>query len=289
MVDSRFQRQELLFGAEGQRRLASLRIAIVGLGGLGSHVAQQLTYLGVGSYVLIDGDRVDRSNLNRLIGATPEDADEKRLKVEVARRMILVTEPAAQVGVIASSFITPEGFRALCIADVVIGCVDRHGARFVLNEFCVAYQRRYLDIATDIIPDQHVYGGHVVYVHSGDGCLHCLDVLDQGEVDDDLGTEAQRQERDRIYGLRRAVLRGGSPAVVSLNGVLASLAVTELMREMTELGRAHRHLEYRGDLGVVRVDRSVAPADCYYCRALQGQGDAADLQRYLREGLGERL
>lgn len=289
MVDSRFHRQELLFGADGQARLAALKVTIVGLGGLGSHVAQQLAYLGVGSYVLIDRDRVDRSNLNRLIGATPEDAEQKRLKVEVAQRMILHIEPTAQVSIIASSFITPEGFSSLSTADVVIGCVDRHGARFVLNEVCAAHQRQYLDIATDLIPDQHVYGGHVVYVHGGDGCLYCLDVLDQAEVDDDLGTEAQRQERARIYGVPRAVLRGTGPSVVSLNGVLASLAVTELMREVTKLGRAHSHLEYRGDLGTVRVDRTVPPADCYYCKALQGQGDRADVQRYLRQGLGDRL
>ena len=62
----RFDRQILLFGAAGQEKIAAARVAIVGLGGLGSHVAQQLAYLGVRSLVLVDGDCVTRSNLNRL-------------------------------------------------------------------------------------------------------------------------------------------------------------------------------------------------------------------------------
>ncbi len=91
----RFDRQILLFGEEGQKKIAAVHVAIVGLGGLGSHVAQQLAYLGVERFVLIDGDIVQKTNLNRLIGATVEDADAKRLKVDVSERTIKAIQPAA--------------------------------------------------------------------------------------------------------------------------------------------------------------------------------------------------
>src|ERR1700694_1397677 len=93
----RYDRQVLLFGAKGQDRIASLTVLIAGLGGLGSHVAQQLAYLGVRSYTLIDPDSVEPSNLNRLIGATERDVLNKTPKVQVAHRVIVSVQPAAKV------------------------------------------------------------------------------------------------------------------------------------------------------------------------------------------------
>lgn len=95
--EQRYSRQELLFGQEGQRRLQALRVAVVGLGGLGSHVVQQLAYLGVLKYVLVDGDVVTPSSLNRLIGAVEGDVAERRPKVEVAKRVITTVQPSADV------------------------------------------------------------------------------------------------------------------------------------------------------------------------------------------------
>ena len=288
MTSSRFERQERLFGAEGQVRLAALQAAIVGLGGLGSHVAQQLGYLGVCRFTLIDRDVVDETSLNRLIGATATDALSATPKVLVARRLLQAINPAAEIDLVQDSFISERGFAALRAADVVIGCVDRTGARFVLNEFCQAYERPYLDIATDIHPEEGTFGGHVVF-GVGQGCVHCLDMLDEDELQYDLSSGAQRAERRQIYGVARSNLGQTGPAVVSLNGVLASLAVTELIREMVGLGRARRHLEYRGDLGVVRRDTSEPPLDCYYCFSLRGKGNDADIGRYIRDGVGANL
>src|SRR3990172_1864785 len=93
--DGRYHRQELLFGREGQAKLEACKVGIVGLGGLGSHVAQQLAYLGVLSYVLADKDRVSESNLNRLVGACDEDANICRLKVDVADELIRTVLPTA--------------------------------------------------------------------------------------------------------------------------------------------------------------------------------------------------
>ncbi len=77
----RLWRNEALFGAEGQRRIAQTKVAIVGLGGLGSHVAQQLAYLGVADYALVDPDIVTDSSLNRLVGAIDADVAEEMKKI----------------------------------------------------------------------------------------------------------------------------------------------------------------------------------------------------------------
>lgn len=95
MSEERYSRHLGLFGAEGQSRISGASVAIVGLGGLGVHVVQQLAYLGVRDFLLIDGDEVTASNLNRLVGAI--EADEGESKVLVAARQIEAIQPGATV------------------------------------------------------------------------------------------------------------------------------------------------------------------------------------------------
>lgn len=84
-----------------------------------------------------------------------------------------------------------------------------------------------------------------------------------------------------MYGIRRSALGETGPSVVSINGVVASLAVTEFMAAVTGLREPARHLEYRGHLGTVskRIDKP--SAGCYLCEGLRGLGDAAQLERYV--------
>jgi tRNA A37 threonylcarbamoyladenosine dehydratase len=67
MGSNRFDRNERFFGKEGQEKIRASRVAIVGVGGLGTHVVQQLSLLGVGGLALIDGEEVDHTNRNGCI------------------------------------------------------------------------------------------------------------------------------------------------------------------------------------------------------------------------------
>lgn len=289
MSDERYERQIRLFGRDGQERLEATRAVIVGLGGLGSHVAQQLAYLGVRKFGLVDKDIASETNLNRLIGATEQDVQDRRAKV-VAERLIRSILPASEIEIVRESFITERGYAALRRASVVIGCVDGDPSRAILNEFCQAYDLPYMDIATDTGGEGETwFGGRILFSAHGDFCLRCMDLLDKKEVERALSTEEQRRDWDRIYGVPRAALGATGPAVVSLNGVLASVAVTELMVEITGMRPAKRHLEYRGDRAVLAVNRDAPANDCWYCNGMRSVGDKADLDRYVREGWGERL
>lgn len=289
MDEERFSRQELLFGAEGQRRIANASVAIVGLGGLGSHVGQQLAYLGTRRFALIDRDTVSTSNLNRLVGATPEDATASRRKVDVGERLIRAVTPEADVRPVADSLISHDGFDAIRGADFVFGCVDRDGVRLILNELCQAYERPYFDLATDTGTVGGLwFGGRVLFSTAGELCLVCKELLDDGAVRTDLSTEGQRAEEERIYGVRRQAAVGG-PSVVSLNGIIASVAVNEFMLELTGVRSAQRSLQYRGMPGVLTNDRTPPGPDCYYCKGVRGQGDGADVERYIREGWGRLI
>jgi saccharopine dehydrogenase-like NADP-dependent oxidoreductase len=287
-VDSeRFDRQILLFGAAGQKYLATTRVAIVGLGGLGSHVAQQLAYLGVRSFVLIDRDRVSRSNLNRLVGATEEDAAAHAFKVAVAARTIPTIERDASVKTLETSFVCQEGYALIASADIVFGCIDSDAHRLVLNELCQVHSKPYMDIATDTGTDQALwFGGRVLLSMKGEMCLSCKGFLDQKAIRQAFSTEGQREEEARIYGVPLMGLVPG-PSVVSLNGILASVAVTEFMVETTGIRPVIRSLEYNGMMGRLTVDRDPPRPDCYYCKGLFGSGDDSNLKRLAAEGWGD--
>src|SRR5437867_2924038 len=96
MTDDRWARQVLAFGEAGQRKIAAVHAGVVGLGGIGAQIAQALGYLGVVRYTLVDDDRVETTNLNRLVGATPDDAATTVLKVDVARRLLRAINPAVE-------------------------------------------------------------------------------------------------------------------------------------------------------------------------------------------------
>jgi len=83
---TRFDRQSFL-GPNAPALILQTRVAIVGLGGGGSHVHQQLSHAGFEQLSVFDDDFVDLTNLNRLIGATVADAERGALKIEVAQRL----------------------------------------------------------------------------------------------------------------------------------------------------------------------------------------------------------
>src|SRR5688572_12399233 len=96
-MKERFDRNERFFGKEGQAKIRASGVAITGVGGLGTHVAQQLALLGVGRLVLIDSEELDASNLNRYIGARYDDPIPGSPKVEIGERLIKSIDPNIEV------------------------------------------------------------------------------------------------------------------------------------------------------------------------------------------------
>lgn len=261
----RFDRQRQIFGDEGQERLRRTIVAVVGGGGLGAFVVLELAYLGAGKIVILDADALERSNRNRLVGAWESHPD-GMLKVEVLQALVQLIDSSIEVVAIPSWFESPEGGKALEEVDVIMGCVDRDGARLGLNELACDRGIPLIDMASDTFVDSDgvLFGGRVCVATPETGCLSCQSVLDQEEIRLDLSTEEQRVDDAAIYGVDRALLGAGGPAVVTVNGVVASLGVTELMVLVTGIRPPFAQLDYRGHDGVIRrvVDR--APG-CYFC------------------------
>lgn len=102
---NQFSRTELLLGEEKMERLAKAKVAIFGIGGVGGYVAEALARSGVGSFVLVDDDKVCLTNINRQIIATRKTVG--KYKAEVMKERILDINPQAQVEV-RKCFYLPE-------------------------------------------------------------------------------------------------------------------------------------------------------------------------------------
>lgn len=280
----RFDRNIRFFGADGQQRLREIRVAIVGCGGLGQHVIQQLAFLGVSTFYLIDDEELDPTNLNRYILARHDDPIPGTPKVDMGYRAIKAINPDAQVFRVPHALRSREAFQALRSAGMIVGCFDNDGARLVLNEFALAYGKLLVDLASDIETESGLrYGGRVTVVSNEPGCLVCMDLLDLAQAQQDLASEASRRDRARIYGVEKSDLDQAGPSVVSINGVVASLAVTEFMVAVTGIRAPKQLTTYRGNQGIVTVTQGKPPSDCYYCNTVKGSGERAGVERYIQQ------
>lgn len=266
-MTSKYDRQIRLFGEVGQERLRCARVAVCGLGGLGSHVVQQLAFLGVGSLVLVDDDVLENTNRNRLIGVRATDPDGV-YKAEIAKRLVTETNPDIAVKVLTVRVEGQSVRRTLETMDWVFGCFDNDAARLEMLGLTAERGLPYVDLATDVLHDdgELVYGGHVIVAAPGrDGCAMCLEDIDQEEVREMTESGEERQDRQTIYGVATSVLSEVGPSVVCLNGVIASLGVMEFMVAVTDLRPPVLKLEYRGMSGTVLRENEPPLPGCFFC------------------------
>lgn len=212
-------RQSFL-GPNSEATLRSSRGVIIGLGGGGSHIGQQLAHVGVGNIFLIDPDTIDRegTNLNRLIGGTEKDVEDETLKVEIAKRLIQSIDSRIQV----HTFDTPwqENLQVLRGGDVVFGCIDGLMQRRDIESATRRYMIPYIDIGMDVhkVDSHYSVSGQASLSMHGQPCMKCMGII----RDDQLAHEAA------LYGAA-----GERPQVVWSNGVLASAAVGLFMQLVT--------------------------------------------------------
>ena len=127
---NQFSRTELVIGKEGVEKLNNAKVAIFGLGGVGSFVLEGLVRAGIGNFVLIDDDKICLTNLNRQILATRKTVGQA--KVEVAKQRIFDINPNANVEIYQEFFMPEtEGILDKSI-DYIVDCIDTVTAKIEL-------------------------------------------------------------------------------------------------------------------------------------------------------------
>lgn len=132
---NQFSRTELLIGKQGLEKLHNAKIAIFGIGGVGSFVVEGLVRAGVQNFVLVDNDKISLTNLNRQLIATQKTIGKD--KVEVAKERILDINPKAKVEVFKEFFL-PNSNTNIITKDLtyVVDCIDTVTAKIEIVMQC---------------------------------------------------------------------------------------------------------------------------------------------------------
>lgn len=174
----RYSRQIMLpaIDVEGQSKLLSSTVLIIGMGGLGSPVAMYLASAGVGKLILCDDDKVDLSNLQRQI--VHHTADIGIAKTQSARKTLLALNPDISVETLEKRLSREELIEQIKSCDVVVDASDNFETRFLLNEVCFKLRKPLVSGAAIRMEGQ-------VTVFSNKSpqapCYRCL-YRDQGEL-----------------------------------------------------------------------------------------------------------
>jgi hypothetical protein len=263
-----FDRQRLALGEDGQRILRGLHVAVVGLGGTGSVTFAQLVHLGVGQITVIDGDRVEATNISRIFGATAADAGVS-WKVDVAARYAAAAGLGTIVNVLRGHLGADIDPDVLAGCDVVFSCVDTHLPRALMNR--LSYEKAFplfdMGSAFRISPGAPMAGaGRVVVTGPGRPCLACWGHIDPNRIRiESLPPEERRRQAAEGYVSGADVPQ---PSVVAFNTLIAGAAVVEFLRTVTGFAGADDpplRLGFDFGTGAVRRNRLAEMPDCRIC------------------------
>jgi len=270
----RYSRQVLAFGEHGQRLLGDMSVAVVGVGGIGSQVYEQLVRLGVRAVMPVDDDVIEESNLTRVVGSSPSDIG--RPKVQVMHELGLRINSHLKSGPLRGSVLHASVAMKLRGVDVIFCCTDNLRSRVVVNRMAHQYFIPVIDTGVDIQPDPiearriRRIGGRVMLVYPDGPCLGCLGILApqliQAEIEGELPSYVQGQNI-------------AAPSVISFNGTVASLAITEFLNLVTGFAQrdTRTYLVYDGMNGLVKTCALLSVGDCQLCSEVKALGDRVPL------------
>lgn len=278
------KRQEAAFGKPFNEKLQSLRVVVVGAGGTGSSAATLLARAGVGELIIVDGDDLEETNLNRVRGHRKTDLGHNKAKVLAS----FIDSLGLKISV---SWIgeyldgSPSAIDALSSADVVFGCTDDVAGRDILNQALYYYALAYIDtgltgkIDTDSDHEPYLrdHRGRVSCILPESGsCLRCQRVVTEMK----LKYEQAINERPELASLdaetleREYYLVGGgeqAPGVGPFTSATADAAVATLMdlikpfrRLPADLRRDNVWHDFVHE--AVHSNEPLDDPDCIYCR-----------------------
>lgn len=280
---AQFDRQIRAWGLESQQLIENLEIGVVGVGGTGSLVAEQLARAGIRRFVLVDPDTIDESNISRLFGSKSKDIGS--LKTKVVRSHLLKLGAKA-VTAITDSAIRQPVLMQLRDCDVIFSCVDNDRSRSILTRFSHQYLVPVVDVGIRLdgrSGDIMAAAGRVSVVGIGMLCLRCSHHLSSDRIRAESLPSAERRALEKegyIMGIDDA-----APSVVSLNTTIAGLAVTAGLNLFVNLTGGPQPLNqlYDATTGTVFTTRQLHEDRCDICDpvyGVKGIGDAQIVSAY---------
>lgn len=278
---SLFDRQVLAFGEGIQRELKHLHLGVVGAGGTGSAVVEQLIRLGVGKLTVIDHDTFDTTNVNRVFGSGVSDKD--TLKVDLAARQGQRIAVGTTIKAIPKHLSHKDAAQSLVGCDVIFSCTDDEWGRSILTKLTLYYIIPVVDVGVFIDADKSggrvrsIVGGLTI-LQPGYPCLYCLErVTPDGVRDESIRLTDPERATQLIKEGYLAGRPGSAPSVVSFTSAMASAATTEFLDRLVGFkDQDAKGTQYliRFDADAIKSRTPTAKGDCFCQRkSLWGAGD----------------
>ena len=276
-----FDRNVRAFGPAIQQTIGALRIAIVGTGGTGSAVAEQLVRLGARQLLLVDPDELTASNVTRVYGSRTNQVGTP--KVEVVARHLKSLFPDVRCTTLYGMCTDKSIARRLADADLIFGCTDDNAGRLVLSRLSTYYLTPVLDLGVLISSSGEGIltgiDGRVTVMSPGAACLVCRGRVDLTRASAEAMTPG---ERERLAGEGYAPALGPvQPAVVTFTTMVASAATNEFLERLIGYGDVPRTSEILLRVHDRAISTNVAtPRTTHYChpdRSIWGTGDTTPL------------
>jgi molybdopterin/thiamine biosynthesis adenylyltransferase len=261
-----FDRNIRAFGAAVQQSLGDMCVGIVGCGGTGSAVAEQLVRLGVRQITLIDPDEISVTNVTRVYGSTPFEVG--RPKVDVLAEHIVRIAPETRVVSVRSMLNVKAAAIRLTDCDIVFGCTDDNAGRLILSRVATYLLTPVFDCGVVITSDTdgQIRGvdGRVTVLVPRQACLVCRGRIDLARASAELLTPEERVRRaDEGYA---PALGGAEPAVVAFTTLVGATAVSELLERLIGYGPEPRPSEILLRIHDREISTNLAiPRELHYC------------------------
>lgn len=283
-LSSEFDRSVRAFGGAVQAALGELRFGVVGNGGTGSAVAEQLVRLGARKLALFDPDTLTTSNLTRVYGSRRTDVG--RAKPEILRDHLLAIAPELSCETHNQTILDETVARQLARCDVVFGCTDDNAGRLVLSRLASYFLVPVFDcgvlLSSDASGQLTGIDGRVTTMCPGTACLVCRNRVDLRRA---AAEQMSAAEHERLAAEGYAPLLGRvEPAVVTFTTMVAAAAVSELIERFVGYGPTPRPSEVLLRAHDREISTNiVAPRGGHYCDPMAGKLGAGTMQPFLEQ------
>ena len=284
---NQFDRNIRWLGEDGQRAISETHLAVCGVGGIGSMVVAQARGLGFRKISLIDHDRVEETNLNRLVGACKRDIG--KFKVDIIKREIERYDKGIEVKAYPVTVQSEEARRAIINADLIINALDDDAARMEVQILSAMYLKPLLDLGAGIILGEdrktvRGMGGQVIFYVPGGACLICQG-LDPSKI---VSREIRELQRDIGY------VQGTDetpPSVVTINSIIAGIGMDLVTRYLTGFAATPTYIHYDCLKHTPMMLKFRRKKDCYICgdNGIEGKGDETEKPMTCAGDTGEML
>lgn len=277
-----FDRNVRAFGSAVQQTLGDLKVAIVGCGGTGSAVAEQLVRLGVRRFLFVDPETLSPSNVTRVYGSS--HADIGRAKVEIAADHVRRIASESICEIVQSMITVSATAKYLRSCDLIFGCTDDNAGRLVLSRIPTYLLTPVIDcgvlLSSDLQGNLIGIDARVTTVVPERACLLCRGRIDVARAGAELLTP---DERRRLEGEGYAPALGRTePAVVAFTTLTAATAVSELLERLIGYGPDPRPSEILLRCHEREISTNIAESRVgHYCSVVAGKVGAGMTEPFL--------